>query len=193
MRNKNMDIVQESKKLALSEIEKFKLPDLVHFEISEKKALELTDKLGADKKIVQIGIYLMDLKLGESFRNGSVSDHVQKGIDVAKKFLEEFDIDEISKKKIINCIEAHHGDVEFGCIEAEICANADCYRFIHPRGFFAYIALLGKRFDSIDDCLRQAEVKLDEKKKILSLDICKEELDDYYKEFKKMIQESIKW
>jgi hypothetical protein len=36
-----MDIVKEAKNLALKEIEKFGIPSKIHFEISEKKALEL--------------------------------------------------------------------------------------------------------------------------------------------------------
>ena len=105
-----MDIIEESKKYALSEIDKFGTPISVHFEISEKKALELADKLKADKRIVQIGVCLMDLKLGQALKENRLSEHIQMSIEASKEFLEKFDLDRESTDKIINCIEAHHRD-----------------------------------------------------------------------------------
>ena len=185
-----MDIIQESKNLAISEIEKFGLPALIHFEISEKKALELAEKLKADKKIVQIGIYLIDLKLGQAFKEGKTSEHVQLSIKSAKEFLDRYEIDEPSKDKIINCIEAHHKDVPFTCLEAEICANADCYRFIHPKGFFGFLTILGERNSNFFESLTTAENKMDEKYNILSLGVCKQELENHYQTLKNLISEA---
>ena len=185
-----MDIIQESRKFAISEIEKFGLPNVVHFDISEKKAIELAEKLNADKTIVQVGIYLMDLKLGQAFKDDKVSQHVQMSVEATKEFLDKFDIDEISKQKILNCVESHHGNIPFECIEAEICANADCYRFIHPKGFFVFLTILGKRSPNFSECLTNAEKKMDEKYEILSLDICKQELEEYYRTLKKFIDDA---
>lgn len=185
-----MDIIQEAKNLALREIEKFGTPTPIHFEIAEKKALELAERFKADKKIVQIGVYLMDLKLGEAFSQGKLEEHVKMSIQGTEIFLKRFNLDEETKKKIINCIEAHHGEAPFICKEAEICANADCYRFLNPRGFFAYFMLIGKRDWEFKKALDFAEKKIDEKYKILSLDICKKELEDYYHQFKKLIKEA---
>ncbi|MDD5291331.1 MAG: hypothetical protein PHZ04_04450 [Patescibacteria group bacterium] len=186
-----MELIEKSKKYALSEIKKFGTPVLTHFEISEKKAIELASKLGADKTITRVGVYLMDLKLGQALKENKLAEHVQMSAEAAKEFLKKFNIDNLTMRKIINCIEAHHKNVPFECIEAEICANADCYRFIHPKGFFAYLTLLGKRYDNFSDCLNQMEKKLEEKHNILSLEICKNELNEYYKIFKKFISDSI--
>ena len=91
---------------------------------------------------------------------------------------------------IINCIESHHGKISFKFLEAEVCTNADCYKFLHPKGFLAYLSILGKRNLSFAETLNRMEGKLDEKYKILSLDICKKELEEYYKMFKKIIVEA---
>ncbi len=187
-----MDIIQEARKYALVEIEKYGLPNLLHFEISEKKALELAEKLKADKKIVQIGVYLMDLKLGQAKKENKLSEHVKMSVEASKEFLKKFDLDKDAEEKIINCVEAHHAQIPFKCVEAEICANADCYRFIHPKGFFVFLTILGKRYSDFSDSLEMAEKKLDEKHNILSLDICKKELGDYYKIFKQFIKEARK-
>jgi hypothetical protein len=85
-------------------------------------------------------------------------------------------------------VEAHHGTIPYTCIEAEICANADCYRFISPKGVFGYFTTLGKRPLDFLACLDEAEKKLDEKYAILSLDICKSELEPYYQTFKEYIK-----
>lgn len=185
-----MDVVQESRKYALSEIEKFGLPDLALFEISEKKAIELAERLKADKKIVQMGVYLMDLKLGQAFKDNKVSQHIKMSIAAAEDFLKNLAVEESVLEKVINCIEAHHGKAPFKSLEAEICANADCYRFIHPKGFFLYLILLGKSGLTFNDCLKAVEEKLDEKYKILSLEICKEELGDIYWDLKRYIAEA---
>lgn len=183
-----MSIVDDARKLAISK----KTPSKVLFEISENKALELCDKFSeADKNIVHIGVCLMDLMLGEARAAGKISQHVQMGVKATKEFLAKHDISQTDKDKIVNCVEAHHKDIPFSCIEAEICANADCYRFIHPRGFFYYLThLAGERGMEFLACLDQAEYKLDEKKEILSLQFCKDELAGYYDALKQLIKDA---
>jgi predicted SpoU family rRNA methylase len=184
-----MEIVDEARKFAVAEIDEHGLPNIVHFEISEKKALELAEKLNADKTIVHVGVCLMDLKLGQSLKENRISEHVKMSVESTKEFLNRFDIDNASKEKIINCVEAHHGG-PYKCTEAEICANADCYRFIHPKGFFVYLTVLGRRFKDFLDALNAAEKKMDEKHGILSLDVCKNELEKYYQALKGFIKDS---
>ena len=185
-----MDITQEARRLALKEIEEFGIPNLIQFEISEKKVIELCERLNADKTIALTGYYLMDLKLGEAFRLNKIKDHIKMSLDVAKPFLEKFGLDEETKKKIINCIEAHHGEVPFICKEAEICANADAYRFLHPKGFFTTLIFIGKDL-GFEKTLNLLNQKIDEKYKILSIDICKKELGKYYDQFKGLIKSAL--
>ncbi len=188
----DQNIVQKAREFAISETEKFGTPIMDHFELSEKKALELAEKFDVDTNIVKVGVYLMDVKLGEAIKNGKAPEHIQMSVDATREFLSEFEISDKEKDKILNCVGAHHAQIPFTCKEAEICCNADCYRFIHPRGVFAYLNLLGRRFDNIDDCLVQLEKKMEEKYNVLSLDICKEELEKYYQTFKKFIKNSSK-
>jgi len=181
------EIVKEARSFDLKEIKKFGIPHLTLFKISEKKALELAEKLNADKSITLIGVYLMDVKLGEAHVKNKKEEHVKMSVNATKKFLEKFDLDKETKKKIINCVEAHHGQVPFICKEAEICANADCYRFLHPKSFLVTLYLFGKEF-RFEEALNFLEAKIDEKYKILSLDICKKELEKYYHQFKEIIK-----
>jgi len=184
------DIVREARRLALKEIEEFGIPNLIHFEISEKKVIELCERLNTDKTIALTGYYLMDLKLGEAFRLNKIEDHIKMSLSVARPFLEKFGLDKETKEKIINCIEAHHGGVPFICKEAEICANADAYRFLHPKGFFATLIFIGRDL-GFEKTLNLLDQKIDEKYKILSIDICKKELGKYYDRFKELIKDAL--
>lgn len=191
MKNINKEIIEKAKAYALEEMEKYGTPKKEHFDLSNEKGQKLAKKLKADKDIVMLGTILMDLKLGECLKENNVSEHVERSSAVSREFLEKFDLDNATVEKIINCIEAHHGKKEFICKEAEICANADCYRFLSPRGIFAGLILFGNRDDSVDVCLKKVEEKMNEKWNILTLDICKKETQKDYNSFKKLIDKSI--
>lgn len=183
-------IIEAAEKLALKEIETYNFPSLISFEISNKKGLELAKKLNADIFIVQLGTRLMDLKLGQAVSEKRPKEHVKMSSDSAKEFLSKYDIDENMKIKIINCIEAHHKDVPFICKEAEIVANADCYRFLTPKGFLSSLVGYVKMGKTFEEALNQAESKVDEKAAIVSLEIVKKELDSHCIQIKKFIKES---
>ena len=184
------EIINKAEELALSEIEKNGSPKIEHFKLSIKKGQELAEKLGAEKDIVMLGTIFMDLKLGECLKENKLAEHVERSSSASKEFLEQFDLSEEVKNKIINCVEEHHGVEKFSCKESEICANADCYRFIHPRGVLAYLTLLGKRYDDFEDCLTQLTKKMEEKYSVLSIDICKQELESDYKNIKELVKKA---
>ena len=181
-------VSEKAEKYAREEIEKYNLPSLIHFELSLEKGILLAKNLDADLNIVRIGVSFMDLKLGQAFREGRLTEHVKMSKDAANDFLEKFDLSVKQKETIINCIEAHHGKKEFQSLEAEICANADCYRFLHPKGILMYLVALGKRLGDLTKSLEQVESKMDEKIKIVSLKEVKDELSPFYKTFKEYIK-----
>lgn len=159
-------------------------------DIANNAGQVLAKKLNADKDIVMLGTLFMDLKRKQAVAEGRLQDHIKMSLEVVKEFLEQFDLDEETKNKIYNCIEAHHGDIPYTCIEAEIVANADCYKFLHPKGVLQYIGILSKRYEDFKVVLEEAEKKLEEKHKVLSLDICKEELEPYYQQFKDLLNKA---
>lgn len=185
------ELVEKAKEFAYSEIEKFGLPTRLHFDISLAKGIEISKALNADERLVTIGVCLMDIKLGEAFAQKKLAEHVKMGVEASNTFLLDFELDEDEKNKIINCIVAHHGTVPFNSLESEIVANADCYRFIHPKGVIHYIGTLTKRNLELEEISKQAEAKLDEKMAILSLEYCKNELASFYHSFKEIFKSSI--
>lgn len=163
------------------------MPELL--ELSLKKGEKLSDFYNADKELVSIGICFMDIKLKEALQSGKQKEHMSMAVEFAKNFLNDYNLTKKEIKIIINCIEAHHGTVNFDYIEAEICANADCYIFIHPKGVFSYTGLLVKRGKSLEEQIQQLKSKLEEKYKILSLDQAKMELEEYYRMFLKLFDQ----
>lgn len=178
------EIIEKAREWALKEIKENGSPSIEHFNLSNDKGQEIAEKLDADKDIVMLGTILMDIKLGLCLKDGRVKEHVKESVIATEKFLEDFNLDKEIKDKIINCVAAHHGTIPYICKEAEICANADCYRFISPTGVFVYFGILANRYENISDRIKQAQIKMEEKWNVLSLDICKKELESYYKAFK---------
>jgi len=182
---KLQEIASKAEELAREEIRKFNVPEMTHLDISIKKGIELAKKLNADVDIVKIGVCLMDIKLGQAFQDKRVSEHVKMSSDFTREFLQNFSVNESISEKIINCVEAHHGRVPYNSIEAEITANADCYRFISPKGIFFYFTVLGRRLgDDLQKIIETVELKMDEKMNIVSLPIVKEELEPIYNNMK---------
>lgn len=173
--------------VAREEIATYGLPTLRHYELSLAKGMELAKKLNADVNLVQAGVALMDIKLGQAAKEGHQPEHVKYCVEYAEKLLKELGVDDPYYSNLINCVAAHHGAIPFTSLEAEIVANADCYRFIHPRGVMSFHATVVKRGNEHDAALKAVEAKLDEKYGILSLDVAKEELLGYYKMFKDIL------
>ncbi|MFA6533338.1 MAG: hypothetical protein WCT22_05095 [Patescibacteria group bacterium] len=183
-------IITQAKELAIAEINQYGVPKMEHFILANEKGQQLAEQLNADKDIVLLGTMLMDLKIGQCMKEGRLAEHVQDSSSVAQEFLKQFNLAPEILTKIISCIESHHGVDNYSCLEAEICANADCYRFLSPEGFFHGALIFGNRFANFNDALTQLENKIEEKHNIISLDICKQETEVNYHDFKRLIKEA---
>ena len=173
--------------VAREEISTFGLPTIRHYELSMEKGMELAERLNADVNLVKAGIALMDIKLGQAAKEGHQPQHVKYCVEFAEKLLKEMGVEAPYYDTLINCVAAHHGAIPFDSLEAEIVANADCYRFIHPRGVMSFHATVIKRGNEHDAALKAVEAKLDEKFGIMSLDLAKADLMGYYKMFKDIL------
>ncbi|MBI4015390.1 MAG: hypothetical protein HY362_01585 [Candidatus Aenigmarchaeota archaeon] len=181
-----MDPVEIAKAAAIAEIKKHGLPSQLHLDLSLSKAIELAEELGADRLVVELGTILMDFKLGEATSLRKKEEHAELSVAAAEKLLHGL-LDSEKLGKVLACIKEHHLQ-SFSCIESEICANADCYRFLSPRGFLSFLHSLGNRKMSFNDSIVYVEEKADEKWEILSLPQCKEELEPFYRQIEEFIR-----
>ena len=101
------------------EIARTGLPSIINFETSHTQGQELAEKYEANPDLVHIGCSLMDIKLGEAFKQQKPQEHIQMGVAATKEFLNEYDISTEQKEVILECVANHHGHEEFASIEAE--------------------------------------------------------------------------
>lgn len=174
-----MDLIACARQAAFEEIGRHALPNPFHLELSFREGQRLARELGADVEVVGVGTLLMDLKLGVAFSQGRLAEHVAMSVEGSRELLEQWGVDASRRETIIGCVASHHGASPYPSLEAEICANADCYRFLHPAGLFRFAMTLGKRSDDLAATLNQLESKVDEKLRVLSLDACKRELEPH--------------
>ena len=184
------EVIKKAEEFALSEIEKYGLPPKFLFLSASEHGLRLAKKLKVDENIVSIGLSLMDIKLGETTKQGKSDQHVKFGAEASRIFLSKYNLPQEGVNKIINCVKGHHKDVPWICKEAEVAANADCYKFLLLKNWLKFLSSLSKREMSFEDALKYAEAKADEKWSILSLDICKKELESDYKLIKEICSRS---
>lgn len=175
------------------EIKKYN-PDMQFlYELSLNAGIKLAKEYDADENIVRIALAMMDSKLPEASHLGKPKQHIAMSSDATKEILKDIDfLDENAKENIIKCVEEHHGVEKFFSIESEVVANADCYKFVHPKGVLYYSSMLGRRFHDFNKELEQLDFKLNEKHNTISLPLVKEELEPYYDFFQKSIDEAKK-
>lgn len=177
--------IQTVKDFAYVQTEKYGVPSLFHLEYANEKGQWLADKLNANKNIVLLGTSLMDCMIGVAMKESKLSEHAEMSVVKAQEILSA--LPEIEKKEIENivaCIRQHHGVGKFFSLEAEVCCNADCYRFASVKGALGGM-VLGRRM-KLDDLVDLYSKKADEKWNALSLDVCKKELEPEYKILKQL-------
>jgi len=180
MNDFNKNLLEISEKLLKKEVEKTDIPPIENHKICLAYGKELAKAYKANEDFILACLNFMDLKMGEAFLNNRMKDHVQMSLKATLLAIRPLDLDKKIIKEISDCISSHHGMKKYPSIEAEICANADCFKFLHPRGVFAFISSLGKRGMAFEDLLRYAKQKLEEKIAIISLPEVKEEAKSYY-------------
>ncbi len=180
-------LIDDINKFATSQSELYGVPSLFQLNLSRNKGQLLAKKLNANEKIVLLGTLLMDCMLGPAFKAGKLQEHVSMSVSKADEFLSKnSDIAVEEKINILKCIEQHHGAKNFFSLEAEICSNADCYRFASVSGFLGSLAY-GPNLP-FEARIKLLSNKADEKWNLITIDSVKKELTPQYKSIKQLLE-----
>lgn len=176
-------IVNDLDQLAVSEIMKYNIPTLDNYNDVISVGIELGKRLNANLSVIKLGTRFLDIKLGEATQNKKPNEHITMALGFAKEFLASYPLEEDVKQRVFSCIMEHHTG-KFSCIESEICANADCYKFLVPKKILRMFYEWRNRGYNFEQIFLLAEEKVDERWNALTLDICKKDLENNYKEIK---------
>lgn len=185
---KTEELFEYADKYNREEIAKFNYDIEPLYELSLEEGKKLSEQYEVDEIVVLISLALMDSKLPEAVCLGTPKEHVKMSLEATKKILELCDIDTERKTNILKCVEEHHGKEKYYSKESEVVANADCYKFLSPKGILMYVSILGRRLNNFEEEWKQLEKKMDEKIKNVSLGKAKDELQPSYENFKKYLQ-----
>ena len=101
----------------------------------------MAEELGLDPKLARRGGLLHDI--GKSIDHEVEGTHVEIGVNICKKYKESW--------KVINAVEAHHGDVEPTTLEAILVGAADALSAARPGARRETLETYIKRLESLEN------------------------------------------
>ena len=101
----------------------------------------MAEELGLDPKLARRGGLLHDI--GKSIDHEVEGTHVEIGVNICKKYKESW--------KVINAVEAHHGDVEPTTLEAILVGAADALSAARPGARRETLETYIKRLENLEN------------------------------------------
>ena len=101
----------------------------------------MADELGLDSKLARRAGLLHDI--GKALDHDMEGTHVEIGVDILKKYKEN--------EKVINAVQAHHGDVEPQTIEAVLIQAADAISASRPGARRETLETYIKRLEALEN------------------------------------------
>lgn len=167
-----MNIVQLSKDLMYQQTKINKAPAWRLTELAILKGKELAKKYQVDERLVLTSLYLAHTVFSPIWAGEIQQNHTKLSAEFSKKYLDEWNISEEEQKIILNSIRAHHNEVETETKIAEIVKNAECFKFVTVEGALIYLHEWGLRQVSYEEAREKVLQKMDQKRKLLTLEEC---------------------
>lgn len=145
-------------------------------DLGETKLRELATRYPThNHHALWVGAYLADLFITEAIATGDITRHVPMALDYAKQLIASEHISSDEAEIILEIIATHHGG-EQKHLESKLFKNADCFKFLMPRGVFHIFGAMYSRSNEIDpnkkfvEAMQYTMFKVDEKYALVDLD-----------------------
>lgn len=181
-----MNIVELSRDLMYQQTKINKAPAWRLTELAILKGKELAKKYQVNEKLVLTSLYLAHTVFSPIWAGEIQRNHTKLSVEFAKKYLDEWNVLEEEQKIILNSIRAHHNEVETETKIAEIVKNAECFKFVTVEGALIYLHEWGLRQVPYDEAREKVLKKMEQKRKLLTLDECIEEAEKNCEEIRKL-------
>lgn len=181
-----MNIVELSRDLMYQQTKINKAPAWRLTELAILKGKELAKKYQVNEKLVLTSLYLAHTVFSPIWAGEIQRNHTKLSAEFAKKYLDEWNVSEEEQKIILNSIRSHHNEVETETKIAEIVKNAECFKFVTVEGALIYLHEWGLRQVPYDEAREKVLKKMEQKRKLLTLDECIEEAEKNCEEIRKL-------
>lgn len=137
--------------------------------ITDKKLTEIAKSYPHNHDCLWVGTYLADLFITEAKATGDITKHVSMALDYANKI---FALEKIQKQDaeiILEIIATHHGGKQKH-IESKLFKNADCFKFLDPKGVFHIFSATYDRIEEgFEKAIQYTMFKVEEKFSLVDL------------------------
>jgi len=138
--------------------------------ITEEKLKKLASQYDHDSESLWIGSNIADLFIFEAKEIGDIKQHVPMAVKYAKKVIKDNNISKDKAEIILELIKTHHGG-EQKHIESKLYKNADCFKFLHPKGVFHMFSIFYDNDEkSFAKAIQYSMFKVEEKYGLVDLD-----------------------
>lgn len=183
-----MDIVELSGNLMQKQTQINKAPAWRLTQLAVSKGKELAEKYHENEKLILTSLYLAHTVFSPIWGGEIQQKHPNLSAEFSKKYLDEWRVPQEEQKIILNSIQAHHGAIKTESQIAEIVKNAECFKFVTVEGALIYLHEWGRRQVDYEEAQDKVLQKMQQKKKLLTLEECIEEADKNCQEIRKIFQ-----
>ena len=180
------ELEEKAKDLMLAQTEKNQAPAWLLTELAVEKGRKLARKHDVNEELVVVSLYLAHTVFDQE-RGGPVQkNHTETSASFVKEYLDKWNVPDKDKKIILNAIRAHHGKKTTKTLEAEIMKNAECFKFVTLKGAQIFLHELETRGMSYKESVEYVLDKMEQKRKLLTLEDCKQEAEKEIEKIKEM-------
>lgn len=181
-----MDIVEEARQLMYKQTQINKAPSWRLTELAIEKGKELATKYNEDERLILTSLYLAHTVFSPIWAGEIQKNHPKLSAEFSKEYLDKWGVAEEEQRIILNAIQAHHNNVETETKIAELVKNAECFKFVTIEGSLIWLHELGLRQVDYDEAKCKVIKKMEQKRKLLTLDDCIKEAEENCKQIKKL-------